>query len=91
METQSHPRIDFKGFVLSLASSALVHLGDAPDPVSGETQVQDLALAQQSVDLLELLQEKTRGNLTDEERSFLESLLYELRLRYLDAERSKAR
>ena len=73
------PRLDFNAFVLSLGSSALIHLGEAPDPVSGKTQEADLPLAQQSIDLLALLQEKTRGNLSEEEARFLDTLLYDLR------------
>jgi uncharacterized protein DUF1844 len=79
------PRLDFNAFVLSLGSSALIHLGEAPDPVSGKTQDPDLPLAQQSIDLLALLQEKTRGNLTEEEARFLDTLLYDLRVRYVAA------
>jgi hypothetical protein len=75
--------LDFNAFVLSLGSSALIHLGQAPDPVSGKTQEPDLPLAQQSIDLLALLQEKTRGNLTDDEAHFLDTLLYDLRMRYV--------
>jgi hypothetical protein len=79
------PRLDFNALVLSLGSSALIHLGEAPDPVSGNTQEPDLPLAQQSIDLLVLLQEKTRGNLSDEEARFLDTLLYDLRVRYVAA------
>ncbi|HKB75619.1 MAG TPA: DUF1844 domain-containing protein [Myxococcales bacterium] len=79
------PRLDFNALVLSLGSSALIHLGEAPDPVSGKTQEPDLPLAQQSIDLLALLQEKTRGNLSDEEARFLDALLYDLRVRYVAA------
>ena len=79
------PRLDFNAFVLSLGSSVLIHLGEAPDPVSGKTQEPDLTMAQQSIDLLALLQEKTRGNLTDEEARFLDALLYDLRVRYVAA------
>ena len=79
------PRLDFNAFVLSLGSSALIHLGEAPDPISGKTQEPDLTLAQQSIDLLALLQEKTRGNLSEEEAQFLETLLYDLRVRYVAA------
>ena len=79
------PRLDFNAFVLSLGSSALIHLGEAPDPTSGKTQEPDLALAQQSIDLLALLQEKTRGNLSEEEAQFLDTLLYDLRVRYVAA------
>src|SRR5712691_10988288 len=79
------PRLDFNAFVLSLGSSALIHLGEAPDPLTGKTQEPELPLAQQSIDLLALLQEKTRGNLTDDESRFLETMLYDLRMRFLAA------
>ncbi len=79
------PRLDFNAFVLSLGSSALIHLGEAPDPVSGKTQDPDLPLAQQSIDLLALLQERTRGNLSEDEARFLDTLLYDLRVRYVAA------
>lgn len=74
--------IDFMTFCISLGSSAFVHMGDAPHPETGELQP-NLMLAQQTIDLLGMLQEKTRGNLTDEEARFLEHLLVDLRLRYV--------
>ena len=77
------PHLDFNAFVLSLGSSALIHLGEAPDPVSGKTQDADLPLAQQSIDLLAILQEKTKGNLTPDEARFLDTLLYDLRMKYV--------
>ena len=70
-------------FVLSLGSSAFVHLGDAPHPETGKALEPDLALAHQTIDLLAMLQEKTKGNLTPEEEKFLENLLTDLRLRYV--------
>jgi len=75
--------IDFYTFVLSLGSSALVHLGDAPHPETGETQPANLQVAHQTIDILAMLQEKTRGNLTPAEEKFLENLLMDLRLRYV--------
>ena len=77
--------VTFLGFVLSLAHTAAVHFGDVPDPVSGEASTANLPAAQQMIDILALLEEKTRGNLTAEERQFLEQILYELRLRYVEA------
>src|SRR5476649_1167476 len=77
--------IDFGTFLLSLGSSALIHLGEAPDPTSGEKQPIDLILAQQSIDLLAILQEKTRGNLTNDEARFLDTLLYDLRMKFVQA------
>ena len=73
--------IDFYTFCLSLGSSAFMHLGDVPLPDGGE--VADLALAKQTIDLLGMLQEKTKGNLSDEEAKFLDNLLVDLRLRYV--------
>lgn len=78
--------IDFTTFAFSLGSSAMMHLGVAPDPVSGE-RVKDLALAAETIDLLAMLQQKTRGNLTAEEDRFLSALLYDLRLKYVQAAR----
>ncbi len=79
--------IDFNTFVVSLASSALVHLGDAPSPESGKLEKQ-LVQGKQIIDLLGLLQEKTRGNLTEEEARLLQALLLDLRLRYVEASKS---
>jgi hypothetical protein len=77
--------VTFLGFILSLAHTAAVHFGDVPDPVSGQTIPANLPAAQQMIDILSILEEKTRGNLTAEERQFLDQILYELRLRYVEA------
>ena len=77
--------VTFLGFILSLAHTAAVHFGDVPDPVSGQAIPANLPAAQQMIDILALLEEKTRGNLTAEERQFLDQILYELRLRYVEA------
>jgi hypothetical protein len=76
--------ISFVAFVLSLAHTAAVHFGDVPDPVSGEKGQANLPAAQQMIDILSLLDEKTRGNLTAEERQLLEQVLFELRMRYVE-------
>ena len=81
-ETQPGP-IDFYTFVLSLGSSAFVHLGDAPHPDTGEASPPNLPLAKQAIDILVMLREKTKGNLTAEEDRFLENLLTDLRFRYV--------
>ena len=81
-EPASLPEIDFATFVVSLSTSVLIHLGVVADPVSSE-QKKDLALAKQTIDMLGMLQEKTRGNLTKEEGQLLESMLYDLRMRYV--------
>jgi hypothetical protein len=80
------PRIDFSTFCLSLGTSALYHLGAVGDPETGErTSSPNLALARHTIDTLEMLQEKTRGNLDEEEVRLLEGLLYELHMRYVEA------
>jgi hypothetical protein len=82
------PRIDFSTFVLSLAASALMHLGLAPGP-SGEPGDADvnLPLARQAIDTLEMIEEKTRGNLDEEESKLLQSLLYQLRMDFVRVEK----
>ena len=77
--------LPFTAFVLSLASTAAIHFGDLPDPVSGQNAEPNLEGATQMIEILELLQEKTRGNLTAEERQVLEQVLYELRMRFVTA------
>ena len=84
MPDENRPVIDFYTFVLSLGSSAFVHLGDAPHPETGEAVPANLALAKQAIDILDMLREKTRGNLTPEEEKFMENLLTDLRLRYVE-------
>ena len=74
--------VTFVGFVLSLAHTAAVHLGDIPNPVTGAPGAPNLPAAAQLIDILVMLEQKTRGNLTAEERQLLEQLLYELRVRF---------
>ena len=80
------PTVNFPSFVLSLAATAAVHFGDRLEPGAVEPGPVDLVAAQQMIDILALLEEKTRGNLTAEERQLLETVLYELRLRYVEAQ-----
>jgi hypothetical protein len=77
------PPVNFATFVLSLSSSAAMNLGGYQDPVSGHMP-QNLELAKQSIDILAILEEKTRGNLTEEEKKLLETSLYELRMSYVE-------
>jgi hypothetical protein len=74
--------VSFSTFVLGLASTALIHLGEAPNPETGGPAV-NLVLARQTLDLIELLRQKTKGNLTAEEEQLFASLLTDLRLRYV--------
>jgi hypothetical protein len=76
------PKVDFSTFVLSLASSALVYLGDVPNPETGKNE-SDLDVARHNIDMLEMLQDKIRNGLSPEETRLLEGVLYELRLKYV--------
>jgi len=78
------PPVDFHTFVLSLGSSALLHLGEIENPNDGVSQ-KDLPLAKHTIDILVMLEEKTKGNLSSAEERLMESLLYDLRLRYVEA------
>ncbi len=82
-EPKAPAPIDFYTFVLSLGSSAFVHLGDTPHPETGEAIPPNLPLAKQAIDILVMLREKTKGNLTVEEDRFMENLLTDLRLRFV--------
>ena len=75
--------ISFTQFVLSLASSAAIHFGDVPEPNGQKLSEPNLEGARQMIDILALLEEKTKGNLTLEERQLLEQLLFELRQRFV--------
>jgi hypothetical protein len=85
---QDASEVTFIGFVLSLAHTAAFHFGDVADPVTGQAGQINIAAARQIIDILVLLEQKTRGNLTAEERQLLEQLVYELQLRYVEATKS---
>ncbi|MDR3570484.1 MAG: DUF1844 domain-containing protein [Syntrophobacteraceae bacterium] len=76
------PEVTLATFVFSLSSSALVHLGEIPEPETNRTNV-DLTIAKQIIDTLGMLQEKTKGNLDHDEENLLRSVLYDLRMRYV--------
>ena len=76
------PRLDFSTFILSVIGTAYVHLGDAPNP-EGQPE-HNLVLAQQDIDLLAILQEKTKGNLNGDEERLLDQALYDLRMRFVE-------
>jgi hypothetical protein len=91
VEGGSHPDpagetgvVTFSGLVWMFGTTALLHLGEGPPPGGGEKK-QDLTQAKQVIDLLGVLQDKTKGNLTAEESRLLDNLLFDLRLRYLEA------
>lgn len=79
--------INFTTFLVSFASSALYHLGEAPHPETGKTE-RNMVLAKQTIDILGILQEKTKGNLDPDEAALLENLLFDLRMRFVEASRS---
>jgi len=78
------PRIDFSSFILSLYSSGLVQLGTVEDPSTGK-KTKNLEMAQHTIDMIAMLQEKTSGNLTGDEENLLQALLSELRMAYVEA------
>lgn len=78
------PEINFATFILSLSGSAMLHIGDMPNPETGKTE-KNLPFAKQSIDILEMLKEKTKGNLASDEEKLLENILYDLRMRYVNA------
>jgi hypothetical protein len=78
------PKIDFSSFILSLYSSGLVQLGKVEDPSTGKKDI-NLDLAKHTIDMIAMLEEKTRGNLTEEENNLLKALLSEIRLAFVGA------
>lgn len=76
------PKVDMSTFIMSLSSSVLVYLGEVPDPESGETTY-NLDMARHTIDLLGMLEEKTKGNLTADEEEMLNNILFELRMKYV--------
>jgi len=78
------PEIDFSHFIFSLSTSVLIQLGEVQDPFT-QKATKNLPLAKQTIDLIAMLKEKTKGNLTPEEGKIIENLLYDLRMRYVKA------
>ena len=87
-ESEIHlPEVTFSSFLLSLSTSALMHLGEVPDPVTKKVD-KSLALAKQSIDMLGMLKEKTKGNLSADEEKLMDHLLADLRWRYVRERKS---
>ncbi|MBW2608827.1 MAG: DUF1844 domain-containing protein [Deltaproteobacteria bacterium] len=78
------PEVSFNSLIFSLSSSAFLHIGEIADPQSGEKK-KDLPLAKHSIDIIAMLKEKTKGNLTEEEEQFVDNILTDLRFRYVKA------
>ncbi|HUR72551.1 MAG TPA: DUF1844 domain-containing protein [Candidatus Limnocylindrales bacterium] len=78
------PEIDFSTFVISLSTQALMHLGEIADPISGKIDA-DITVAKQMIDILGMLKDKTRGNLNSNEDRMIEGILFDLRMKYVEA------
>lgn len=78
------PEINFANFVFSLSTSALIQLGEIEDPITQQS-AKNLPLAKQTIDLIGMLREKTKGNLTPDEDKVMDYILYDLRMRYVKA------
>jgi hypothetical protein len=83
--------LTFSGFILSLATTAAVHFGDIADPNTGDRAEPNLAAAAQMIELIAMLQERTKGNLIEPEERLMDDLLYELRLRFVQAQQGEKR
>lgn len=81
-EGQILPEVNFLNFILSLSTTVMFHFGDFPDPTSGEVK-KNIPAAKQTIDILSMLKDKTKGNLDNQEKSLLDDLLYELKMRYV--------
>jgi hypothetical protein len=90
-EQQPASGIDFTGFILSLATTAAVHFGDIADPMTGGEAEPNIIAAGQLIEIIAMLQEKTAGNLSAPEAKLLDDLLYELRMRFLQAQQGGKR
>ena len=80
--TIQFPEINFATFILSLSSSAMLHFGDVEDPISGKKE-RNLPMVKQTIDMIDMLKEKTRGNLTPDEDRLIDNIIYELKMRYV--------
>ena len=78
------PEVTFSTFVMSLNTSVLFHLGELPDPESGE-KIVNLDLARHAIDTLVVLEQKTKGNLSDEEAELMRNILYDVKMRFVKA------
>ena len=91
MDNQEELGVSFTAFMLSLATTAAVHFGDLADPSTGERMEPNIVGAGQMIEIIAMLQEKTEGNLSEPEAELLEDLLYELRMRFVQAQQGQKR
>jgi hypothetical protein len=87
-ETAPHVDVDFTTFLLAPSHSALMHLGEAPNPETGGTE-KNVPLAKQTIDLIAMLEDKTKGNLSGDEERLLGQILFDLRMRYVELTKAK--
>jgi hypothetical protein len=81
-ETGPLPPVSFSSLIISLSTSALLHFGEIPDPISKETK-KDLVMAKHTIDMIHMLKEKTVGNLKEDEEKLINSVLYDLKMKYV--------
>jgi len=81
-DEQDYPPVNFTNFVISLSTSALFHFGDFPEYEGGKAE-KNLPAAKQTIDILDMLHEKTKGNLDADEQNLIQGILYELKMRYV--------
>ncbi len=86
-EERSLP-VSFSSLIISLAGSAMMHLGETPNPATGEITV-DLGLARNTIDVIAMLRDKTEGNRDEEESKLINTMLYEIQTRYVNVRSSK--
>jgi hypothetical protein len=91
VENQEELGVSFTAFMLSLATTAAVHFGDIADPTTGQHLEPNLVGAGQMIEIIAMLQEKTEGNLSEPEAKLIEDLLYELRMRFVQAQQGQKR
>jgi hypothetical protein len=82
------PAINFSTFIISLSTQALVHLGEIPNPLSGKAE-KDISVGKHMIDIIGVLREKTRGNLDKGEEKLVDDILFDLRMKYVEAVRKK--
>lgn len=87
-EQEPLPEINFSTFIISLSTQALMHLGEIPNPLSGKSET-DTPVAKQTIDILGMLEAKTRGNRDAGEERLIEDVLFDLRMKYVEAVKKK--
>ena len=86
-DRQDLPPIDFSTFIMSLSTQALMLLGEIGDPATGRVE-KDVAVAKQTIDIIGMLSDKSKGNLDETEERLVQEILYNLRMRYVEAVRN---